>query len=292
MEASILKLEDIASIEVIDCEEVYDLTVEGNHNYYLATNSLPILVHNSGKSTWLDYMYARLAIISDWKFAIFSPENVAPLKLSRMAEQISGKSLSTISPEEIKVIMAKLDKHFFFFNVEEMEEFTLNHILDLTITMIKRYGIDCLCIDPFNYIDTQSKEESAHERIGEMLRKLKKTALKYNINITLAAHPRKMEKSNGQYAVPRLYDIAQSSHFFNAPDVGIAIHRDYTDQAQDHSVSLHVQKMKYHFRGQLGSVDYNFDKLTGRYSEDGRFERLLDILYSQSYLTFDDNSNI
>jgi twinkle protein len=249
-------------------------------------------VPGSGKSTWLDYMYARLAIISDWKFAIFSPENVAPLKLSRMAEQISGKALSTMTPEEIKVIMAKLDKHFFFFNVEEMEEFSLNHILDLTVTMIKRYGIDCLCIDPFNYIDTQSKEESAHERIGEMLRKMKKTALKYNINITLAAHPRKMEKSNGQYAVPRLYDIAQSSHFFNAPDVGIAIHRDYTDQTQDHTVSLHVQKMKYHFRGQLGSVEYNFDKLTGRYSEDGRFERLLDILYSQSYLTFDENSNL
>ena len=39
MEASILKLEDIANIEVIECNEVYDLTVEHNHNYYL--DSLP-----------------------------------------------------------------------------------------------------------------------------------------------------------------------------------------------------------------------------------------------------------
>jgi intein/homing endonuclease len=41
MEASILNIEDIASIEIIDCNEVYDLTVLDNHNYYLATNTKP-----------------------------------------------------------------------------------------------------------------------------------------------------------------------------------------------------------------------------------------------------------
>ena len=66
MEASILNIEDIVSFEEIPCEEVYDLTVDTNHNYYLATNTKPILVHNSGKSTLIDYYYIRLAVIEGW----------------------------------------------------------------------------------------------------------------------------------------------------------------------------------------------------------------------------------
>lgn len=46
---SYLKLEDVESYEYIDCDEVYDLTIEDNHNYFLDVGK-PILVHNSGKS--------------------------------------------------------------------------------------------------------------------------------------------------------------------------------------------------------------------------------------------------
>jgi hypothetical protein len=48
------RLEDIDSFEVLDnTEPVYDITVEDNHNYFLHTNSYPILVHNSGKSVFV-----------------------------------------------------------------------------------------------------------------------------------------------------------------------------------------------------------------------------------------------
>lgn len=53
MEASTLKLDDIESFEIIPNEETYDLTIENNMNFYLATIMLPILVHNSGKTTFL-----------------------------------------------------------------------------------------------------------------------------------------------------------------------------------------------------------------------------------------------
>ena len=232
-------------------------------------------IPGSGKSTWLDYMYARLSFIKGWKFGIFSPENVAPLKITRLAEQTLGKKMDQMTKAELLFAINNIHDHFFFYNTDMMEDYSIDSILNLAKNMVRRYGIDCLCLDPFNYIETQkSKDESSHESIGNLLRELKRFATKNNVNVTLVAHPRKMEKNNGSYAVPRLYDISGSHHFFNVPDVGIAVHRKYIDGTND-PVEVHIQKVKYHFRGKLGMVEYLFDPTTGRYSESGMFKSLL-----------------
>lgn len=229
-----------------------------------------------GKTTWLDYMYIRLSQINNWKFGIFSPENMAPLKIMRLAEQLSGKPANQMTREELNRMLDIIKKKFYFFNTEKMEDFSLDALLRTAKAMIKRYGIDCLCLDPFNYIDNPSKEESTHDRAGDLLRELKKFAVHHDINVTLVAHPRKQDKTGGQYNVPRMYDIAQSSHFYNVPDVGIIVHRTFVDGVND-PVEVFVQKIKHHFRGQLGSIQYNFDRATGRYSENGKFDDLLAI---------------
>lgn len=46
----ILNLDDILLVEEIELEEVYDIAVEDNSNYYLANQDDKILVHNSGKT--------------------------------------------------------------------------------------------------------------------------------------------------------------------------------------------------------------------------------------------------
>jgi twinkle protein len=232
-------------------------------------------IPGSGKSTWLDFVYARLAIRSGWKFGIFSPENVAPLKITRLSEQIVGYPLKKMNKMQIDKAISRINQHFYFYNVEQMNDYSIDGILAIAKNMIRRYGIDCLCLDPFNYISMQSTDDNSNERIGELLRKLKQFAVKNNVNVTLVAHPRKMDKANGSYNVPRLYDISGSHHFFNVPDVGLAIHRNYVDGSND-PVELHVQKMKYHFRGSLGKVEYFFEPSTGRYSEDGRYDKLID----------------
>jgi len=232
-------------------------------------------IPGSGKSTWLDYMYARLSFLKGWRFGIFSPENIAPLKITRLTEQIIGKSMADMKRAELLFAMEQINKHFYFFNTEEMDDYSLGSILSLAKNMVKRYGIDCLCLDPFNYIESdRNKDESSNESIGNLLRELKRFAAKNSVNVTLVAHPRKMEKSNGSYAVPRLYDISGSHHFFNVPDVGISIHRNYIDGVND-PVELHVQKIKYHFRGRLGMVEYRFNPRTGQYSEGGMFQSLV-----------------
>jgi twinkle protein len=219
-------------------------------------------------------MFIRLAHLKGWKFGVFSPENVAPLKITRMTEQLLGKELKLMNDREIEVGTKVISNSFWFYNVETLEDYSINNLLRIAETLIKRNGIDCLCLDPFNYIEQEAGEESSNEKIGNLLRKLKQFAVKNNVNVTLVAHPRKMDKSNGQYNVPRLYDISGSHHFFNVPDVGIAVHRTFDNGVKD-PVEVHIQKIKWHFRGKLGKVEYDFNRATGQYSEDGKFYNLL-----------------
>jgi twinkle protein len=233
-------------------------------------------IPGSGKSTWLDFMFIRLAHLKGWKFGLFSPENIAPLKITRMSEQLMGKGMKQMNKIELQTAISIIDKNFWFYNVEVMEDYTLTAILKIAATMVKRNGIDCLCLDPFNYIEPESGDESSHEKIGNLLRKLKQFAIKYNVCVTLVAHPRKMDKTSSGYNVPRLYDISGSHHFFNVPDVGIAVHRTFENGQKD-PVEVHIQKIKYHFRGKLGRIDYEFDRDSGQYSEDGKFNNLIKI---------------
>lgn len=57
MEASVINLQDIVSFEEIPYKTTYDISVEDNNNFYLATQKDPILVHNSGKSTLAQDMF-------------------------------------------------------------------------------------------------------------------------------------------------------------------------------------------------------------------------------------------
>lgn len=243
-------------------------------------------IPGSGKSTWLDFMFVRLAYLKGWKFGMFSPENIAPLKITRLTEQLLNKSLTNMNSTEVEHGVNVISKHFWFYNVETLEDYTITNLLRLAETMVKRNGIDCLCLDPFNYIEQDSSDESSNEKIGNLLRKLKQFAVKMNVLVVLVAHPRKMDKTGGSYNVPRLYDISGSHHFFNVPDWGIAVHRSFQDGQKD-PVEVHIQKIKYHFRGRLGRVEYEFSRDSGQYSEDGKFKRLIDVKHDSETDTND-----
>jgi twinkle protein len=233
-------------------------------------------IPGSGKSTWLDYMFIRLAYLKNWKFGVFAPENIAPLKITRMSEQLLSKPLSSMNSVEIEHSVQIISNHFWFYNVETLEDYTLGNLLRLGETLIKRHGIDCLLLDPFNYIENDSTEDSSNEKIGILLRTLKKFAVKNNVLVVLVAHPRKMDRTSAGYNVPRLYDISGSHHFFNVPDWGLAVHRSFQNGQKD-PVEVHIQKIKWHFRGKLGRVDYEFDRGSGQYSEDGKFNSLINV---------------
>jgi len=225
-----------------------------------------VVVHGvpgSGKSTWVDWATGRLAFLHDWKGAVFAPENFPELKISQQIEQYTGRSLAKVPHTHFLEAMDFINKHFYYYGIDAMKDFSYTELTRLAEVFIHRYGVDYIVFDPFNYIVNDFNEDSQTEQIGAMLRAFKNFAVQKNVCVILVAHPRKMEKQGIGYKVPTMYDIANTAHFFNAPDLGIAIHRDY----ESDTVIAYTQKVKYKFRGAVGSVEYRFDFESGIYYE-------------------------
>ena len=266
MEASTLSISDIVSFEEIKYETTYDIEVEENHNFYLATQSMPILVHNSGKSEFTDYVMSELAKNHKWSFGVCSFENQpSSLHVTKLMEKVVGKSFAKrfndsdrISKPEFETAVSFIEEHFYFVNINQVKV-TVDGILEKTKELILRKGIKGLLIDPWNYIEHKSeKGQTETQYISECLTKIKAFCLTHNVHIFLIAHPSKMPKVAGKYEVPTLYNVSGSAHFFNKADNGICVHRDFGST----KVDIYIQKVRYSWLGKVGftSFNYNIDR--------------------------------
>ncbi len=221
-----------------------------------------------GKSTFLQWVFCVLAHRSEWKFGIFSPEHITPLIVIRLCEQYIGKSFTKMNDKELVSACKFVGQHFFFYNVEEITDMSMDNLLKVGEMMIRRYGIDALMFDPYTYIENTSAGDSSTERIGKLLISLKLFAVRYDVYIALVCHPRKMDRlgtNSENYQRPKLYDISGSNNFFNTTDQGGIVHREY----ESGYTQIVIEKVKLHFRGQRGDTVLSFDLESGCYSSPG-----------------------
>jgi KaiC/GvpD/RAD55 family RecA-like ATPase/5S rRNA maturation endonuclease (ribonuclease M5) len=170
---------------------------------------------NAGKSTFLSNIIVRLAAKHSWKIAMFSPEKQpTEILFTELAELFIGKSFFSYNPinkmteKEVDVAREFVEDMFFFMKIDEMDV-TIDGILDKAAELVKRNGINCLVIDPWNYVEHQvPKGMSETQYISEALTKVKRFKDRYGVHVFLVAHPTKIRKENGAYVVPTLYDIA------------------------------------------------------------------------------------
>ena len=271
MEASVININDIVSFEEIEYETTYDLTVEYNSNFYLATSLHPILVHNSGKSEMLDYIAASLAINQSWRFGVFSMENQPTyLHDQKIAEKIVGKAFAfrkdknhRIAESELELIFDTLDDRFKTID-KTQADISVDGILEKAKELIHRYGIKGLIIDPYNKIYHKTANMYDPSYINEFMSKLTNFAVTWNIHIFLVAHPSKLlkEKSTGKVEVPSLYSISGGANFYNQMDNGIIIHRDREAKIVD----VIIGKIRFSEQGREGFVSFTFDTMTRQYT--------------------------
>jgi twinkle protein len=99
------------------------------------------------------------------------------------------------------------------------------------------------------------------EYTGRAIKTLKRFAAKFLVHLIVVAHPAKMQKVDGSYSIPTLYDISDSAHWYNKSDIGMTVHR-----MTDGTSLIRVSKSRYHDEiGVPGEVTCNFHFPSRRY---------------------------
>jgi twinkle protein len=264
MEASIINLDDIESVEVIENEPVYDIEVENNHNFYLETNTDKILVHNSGKSEVVDAMCLGYALKLGFKTAFCSPEN-KPNKFhsAKIIKKVFGNT-----PKDIKnknYIAAKEFVNDHFTHIEYEDGYNLESVLKKFAELVKRKGIKVFVIDPFNKVKLKGASGNINEYTNEYLNLIDIFCKKYKCFVYLVMHPVKMSKEEGKetYMMPTAYNIKGGGEVFDMSYHILGIVKD----KEKGLVRIHTLKVKFQHLGEPDKdawFGWNFNN--GRYN--------------------------
>lgn len=227
-------------------------------------------IPGSGKSEWLDATVMNIAMKHGWSFGIFSPEN-QPLAqhFAKLAEKHKGVPFfpgptPRMSKQELLETAMYMQQHFHFILPPEDDSWGLDNILELASVLVVRQGIRGLVIDPWNEIEhVRPAGMSEPEYISLALTKIRRWARKSGVHVWLVAHPTKLRKNeDGSYPVPTPYDISGAAHWRNKADYAVTVHRP--DMQSDIS-DVYVQKVRFKHMGRIGSHQFKWDRVTGRY---------------------------
>ena len=208
-------------------------------------------IPSSCKSDFVDQMVVGYNKLYGWKTAYASPEN-APTYLH--AHKLFRKvwegmpSKADIGSDKWNQVKNHINDNFYFI---DMDRYTLDAVLRKGAELVKRKGIKCLVIDPFNKVrDVDSKTEDVNRYTMEYLTKIETFAKKYDVLVIIVAHPTKMYKdASGKIEEPTMYNIKGGGEWYDASYHGILVHRDYENK----TVKAKILKVKFQNLGENGA---------------------------------------
>ena len=207
-------------------------------------------IPSSGKSDFVDQMVVGYNNNYQWKTAFASPEN-APTYLH--AHKIMRKvwqdmpTKKDIGTDKWNQVADHVNDNFFFI---DMEKYTLEAVLRKGAELVKRKGIKCLVIDPFNKVRSNDASGDVNVYTLEYLSKIEIFAKKYDVLVIVVAHPTKMYKdANGRIEEPTMYNIKGGGEWYDASYHGLLVHRNYENK----TVKAKVLKVKFQNLGENGA---------------------------------------
>ena len=200
-------------------------------------------IPSSGKSDFVDQMVVGYNANYGWKTAFASPENQPTYLHAHKLMRKTWQGMPTrddIGGDRWNQIADHCNTNYFHI---DMERYTLESVLRKGAELVKRKGIKCLVIDPFNKVrDIDCKTEDVNRYTMEYLTKIEVFAKKYDVLVFIVAHPTKMYKNqNGQIEEPTMYSIKGGGEWYDASYHGILVHRNY----EDNTVKAKVLKVKF-----------------------------------------------
>lgn len=220
-------------------------------------------VPNMGKSVIMKQITVEMARIHGWHTVMFPGEEpVKPYLWNSLRTQYLKKHRKLWTPEDTKIADEFINKHYQIIANdprEDEDEIDIEFLLDKAATSVFRHNTKMLVIDPWNELEHQTgKHSTTTEYTGEAIRKLKRFARSFDVCVVVVAHPKKLEAGR----TPGLYDIADSAHWANKPDLAMVVHSD--DPFGTHRRII-IPKIRFQAAGRKGECDMEFDRETERY---------------------------
>lgn len=211
-------------------------------------------VPGHGKSSFINEICGRMAQAYGWKTIFASFEQLPQKDHKRALRSFYAEKLEkNMTPEEKAKADAWIEKQFGFIYPDEDDEVDLPWVLETIAQAVLRREAQIVVIDPWNELDhVRAPDQTLTEYVGVAIKTLKKFARKYRVHLIVAAHPAKMQRNkDGTYPIPGLYDISDSAHWANKPDVGLVIHRE---NLADNQTKIRVLKSRYADIGKPGEI--------------------------------------
>jgi twinkle protein len=211
-------------------------------------------IPSSGKSDFVDQMVVGYNNNYGWKTAYASPENqpvyLHAHKLMRKTWQ-DMPSPGDIGGDKWKEVADHVNDNYFFI---DMDKYSLESVLRKGAELVKRKGIKCLVIDPFNKIrDTNAASDDVNRYTMDYLAKIETFCKKYDVLTFIVAHPTKMYKGqDGKIEEPTMYNIKGGGEWYDASYHGLLVHRDYEAK----TTKVKVLKVKFQNLGENGAESH------------------------------------
>ena len=211
-------------------------------------------IPSSGKSDFVDQMVVGYNKQYGWKTAFASPEN-APIYLH--AHKLMRKTWGDMpAPGDIgnskwKEVSDHVNDNYYFI---DMDKYSLESVLRKGAELVKRKGIKCLVIDPFNKVrDTNAVSDDVNRYTMDYLAKIEAFCKKYDVITFIVAHPTKMYKGqDGKIEEPTMYNIKGGGEWYDASYHGLLVHRDYEAK----NTKVKVLKCKFQNLGVNGAESF------------------------------------
>jgi twinkle protein len=230
---------------------------------------------HSGKSEFLDALMINMARLHDWRFAVCSFENSPAQHIPKLLEKHlgapfpDGPTRRMARSEVLQAMSGWLEDHFVLIRAGD-EAPTIDWILEKARIAVLRHGVRGVLVDPYNEVEHKRPPGMTEtEYVSQVLGKVKRFAENHAVHVWFVAHPAKPVRDGGKLPVPTLYDISGSANWANKADIGLVVYRDLDN---GNSVELYLRKVRFKEVGQVGVVELQWDRVTGRYSEIERRE--------------------
>lgn len=233
-------------------------------------------IPSHGKSTWTDALRVNLWRLYSWPSAAFSPENwPADDHLATLCEMYAAKHFHDMSTDEVSIALTQTMGGFFFIQPEsDSEMMTIDEILSRARSLVYRFGIKILVIDPWNEVDHDIPGTQREDQyISKQLAKIRRFARMNGVHIFVIVHPTKLQKDkDGKYPAPTPYDIAGGAMWRNKADNCLCVFRpDITSNRTE----VLVQKIRFRRNGKAGeALEFSYQVGTSTYHAKSTFAEM------------------